>query len=54
MNIMIRIAGLAALLTFWFAAIGWTVLAVAAPANAGPSVTGAISTSDTHPETSAP
>ena len=34
MNVTIRLASLAALVTFWLAAIVWTVLIVAAPANA--------------------
>ena len=34
MNFTIRLASVAALVTFWLAAIVWTVLIVAAPANA--------------------
>ena len=37
MNVMIRTASVVALVTFWLAAIVWTVLIVAAPANAAPS-----------------
>ena len=37
MNFMIRTASVVALFTFWLAAIVWTVLIVAAPANAAPS-----------------
>ena len=37
MNLVIRFASVVSLVTFWLAAIVWTVLIVAAPANAAPS-----------------
>ena len=49
MNFMIRTASVVALFTFWLAAIVWTVLIVAAPANAAPSNDGAVSTSTSAP-----
>ena len=49
MNAMIRTASVIALVTFWLAAIGWTVLIVAAPANAAPSNEHAGSTSTSAP-----
>ena len=50
MNFMIRLASAAALFTFWLATIVWTVLIVAAPANAAPSnEQGAGSTSTSAP-----
>ena len=47
MNVMIRTASVVALVTFWLAAIVWTVLIVAAPANAETGTTGTTSSSGT-------
>ena len=45
MNAMIRTASVIALVTFWLAAIVWTVLIVAAPANAETGTTSSSSNS---------
>ena len=53
MNFMIRTASVVALFTFWLAAIVWTVLIVAAPANADTGASGSTSSSGSS-STSAP
>ena len=46
---MIRLASAVALFTFWLAAIGWTVLIVAAPANADTATTASSDSSASSP-----
>ena len=47
--IMIRIASVVALVTFWLAAVVWPVLIVAAPASAAPSSLGMSNHNTTEP-----